>query len=132
MLNSNLQDTRDLIAKEANEWGITVPILVDDTQLIGESLNLSRTAEVLIIDPKKLEIIYRGPLSDRIDYEVQKDKAAKAYAFIKRRGYVIPEDVRAVCKDVLRHRIGLSYEAEAENVTTVDIITEILNRVEIP
>lgn len=58
--------------------------------------------------------------------------ASKAYAFIKRRGYVIPEDVRAVCYDVLRHRIGLSYEAEAENITTVDIITEILNTVEVP
>ena len=59
-------------------------------------------------------------------------KAAKAYAFIKRRGYVIPEDVRAICKDVLRHRIGLSYEAEAENITSEDVITEILNKVEIP
>ena len=58
--------------------------------------------------------------------------ASKAYAFIKRRGYVIPEDVRAVCLDVLRHRIGLSYEAEAENITSVDIITEILNTVEVP
>ena len=58
--------------------------------------------------------------------------AAKAYAFIKRRGYVIPEDVRALCHDVLRHRIGLTYEAEAENITTEDIITEILNTVEIP
>jgi MoxR-like ATPase len=58
--------------------------------------------------------------------------AAKAYAFIKRRGYVIPEDVRAVSKDVLRHRIGLTYEAEAENITTEDIIDEILNRVEVP
>jgi MoxR-like ATPase len=58
--------------------------------------------------------------------------ASKAYAFIKRRGYVIPEDVRAVCHDVLRHRIGLSYEAEAENITSVDIITEILNTVEVP
>jgi len=58
--------------------------------------------------------------------------AAKAYAFIKRRGYVIPEDVRAVCPDVLRHRIGLTYEAEAENITTVDIISEILNTVEVP
>jgi len=58
--------------------------------------------------------------------------AAKAYAFIKRRGYVIPEDVRAVCYDVLRHRIGLSYEAEAENITTEDIISEILNTVEVP
>lgn len=58
--------------------------------------------------------------------------ASKAYAFIKRRGYVIPEDVRTVCYDVLRHRIGLSYEAEAENITSVDIITEILNTVEVP
>ena len=59
-------------------------------------------------------------------------KAARAYAFIRRRGYVIPEDVRAVCHDVLRHRIGLSYEAEAENITTEDIITEILNNVIVP
>ena len=58
--------------------------------------------------------------------------AAKAYAFIKRRGYVIPEDVRAVAPDVMRHRIGLTYEAEAENITTEDIINEILNIVEVP
>jgi MoxR-like ATPase len=58
--------------------------------------------------------------------------AAKAYAFIKRRGYVIPEDVRAVCLDVLRHRIGLTYEAEAENITTEHVINEILNTVEVP
>jgi MoxR-like ATPase len=59
-------------------------------------------------------------------------KAAKAYAFIKRRGYVVPEDVRSVCYDVLRHRIGLSYEAEAENITTEDIITAILDTVQVP
>ena len=59
-------------------------------------------------------------------------KASQAYAFIKRRGYVIPEDVRAVCHDVLRHRIGLSYEAEANNLTSEDIISEILNTVEVP
>ncbi len=59
-------------------------------------------------------------------------KAAKAYAFIKRRGYVIPEDIRAVCHDVLRHRIGLSYEAEAENITSEEIITGILNKIEVP
>jgi MoxR-like ATPase len=58
--------------------------------------------------------------------------AAKAYAFIKRRGYVIPEDVRAVCMDVLRHRIGLTYEAEAENITSENIVSEILNTVEVP
>jgi MoxR-like ATPase len=59
-------------------------------------------------------------------------KAAKAYAFIKRRGYVIPEDVRAICHDVMRHRIGLTYEAEAENINSTDIITQILNKVEVP
>jgi len=59
-------------------------------------------------------------------------KAAKAYAFIKRRGYVVPEDIRAICHDVMRHRIGLTYEAEAENITTENIISEILNHVEVP
>lgn len=58
--------------------------------------------------------------------------AAKAFAFIKRRGYVIPEDIRAVCHDVLRHRIGITYEAEAENVTSEEIVTDILNTVEVP
>ncbi len=58
--------------------------------------------------------------------------AAKAFAFIKRRGYVIPEDIRAVAHDVMRHRIGLTYEAEAENITSEDIINEILNTVEVP
>ncbi|HBK72189.1 MAG TPA: ATPase, partial [Flavobacteriaceae bacterium] len=58
--------------------------------------------------------------------------AAKCYAFIKRRGYVIPEDVRAVVHDVLRHRVGVTYEAEAENITSVDIINKIVNEVEVP
>lgn len=58
--------------------------------------------------------------------------ASKCYAFIKRRGYVIPEDVRAVVHDVLRHRIGITYEAEAENLTSVDIINKIVNEIEVP
>ena len=58
--------------------------------------------------------------------------AAKAYAFLQRRGFVIPEDVRAICPDVLRHRLGLSYEAEAENITQEDIIHQLLNAVEVP
>ncbi len=58
--------------------------------------------------------------------------AAKAYAFLKRRGYVIPEDVRAIAMDVLRHRIGLTYEAEAENVTSEELVNEVLNRVDVP
>lgn len=59
-------------------------------------------------------------------------RAARAYAFLHQRGYVIPEDVRAVCHDVLRHRIGLTYEAEANNITADEIISEILNKVEVP
>ncbi|MDE6871682.1 MAG: AAA family ATPase [Bacteroidales bacterium] len=79
-----------------------------------------------------------GSLSSLISYggspraSISLSMASKAYAFIKRRGYVIPEDVRAVCNEVLRHRIGLTYEAEAENVTTENIISEIINAVEVP
>ncbi|MBQ0044821.1 MAG: AAA family ATPase [Bacteroidales bacterium] len=79
-----------------------------------------------------------GKLKNLISYgaspraSISLSMAAKAYAFIKRRGYVIPEDVRAVCNEVLRHRIGLTYEAEAENVTTEQIIAEIINAVEVP
>ncbi|MBQ8864344.1 MAG: AAA family ATPase [Rikenellaceae bacterium] len=79
-----------------------------------------------------------GHLSNLISYggspraSISLAKAAKSYAFIKRRGYVIPEDVRAICHDVLRHRIGLTYQAEAEGVTTEEIITEILNNVVVP
>lgn len=77
-------------------------------------------------------------LKDMIDFggspraSINLALAARAYAFIKRRGYVIPEDIRAVCHDVLRHRIGLSYEAEANNMTSEEIISEILNKVEVP
>ena len=79
-----------------------------------------------------------GKLSGLISYgaspraSIALSMAAKAYAFIRRRGYVIPEDVRAVCNEVLRHRIGLTYEAEAENVTTEQIIAEVINAVEVP
>jgi MoxR-like ATPase len=59
-------------------------------------------------------------------------KAARAYAFIKRRGYVVPEDVRAIAHDVLRHRIGLTYEAEASNITSEEIVSKIINKVEVP
>ena len=58
--------------------------------------------------------------------------AARSYAFLKQRGYVVPEDVRAICHDVMRHRIGLTYEAEANNITTEEIVSEILNKVEVP
>lgn len=79
-----------------------------------------------------------GELKDMITFggspraSISLAKAARAYAFIKRRGYVVPEDVRAVAHDVLRHRIGLSYEAEASNVTSEEIVSKIINKVEVP
>ncbi len=79
---------------------------------------------------KDLSSMISNPASPRASINMA--LAARAYAFIKRRGYVIPEDVRAVCHDVMRHRIGLSYEAEANNLTSEEIISEILNKVEVP
>lgn len=88
----------------------------------------TRTPEEYNLDNIKSLISFGG--SPRASISLA--RASKAYAFIRRRGYVIPEDVRAVAHDVLRHRIGLTYEAEAENITSEDIITEILNAVEVP
>lgn len=79
MINSNLQDTRKRIAKEAEEFGNDFPILVDDTQLIGESLGIERTADTYVIDPKTWKIVYRGALDDRLGYETQKFSATKTY-----------------------------------------------------
>ena len=79
LLNSNLQDNSESIAVEAAEWDIDIPILDDDDQLVGETLGLSRTAEVLVVDPKAREIIYRGPLNDRLSYERQKESARNHY-----------------------------------------------------
>lgn len=79
-----------------------------------------------------------GELKDLITFggspraSISLAKAARAYAFIKRRGYVVPEDVRAVAHDVMRHRIGLSYEAEASNVTSEEIVSKIINKIEVP
>jgi MoxR-like ATPase len=116
-----------------------------------EILNARKTVREVYMDEKIeryiLDIVFATRTPD--EYKLSKIKpfinygasprasinlalASKAYAFIKRRGYVIPEDVRAVCFDVMRHRIGLTYEAEAENITTEEVISEILNAVEVP
>ena len=81
LLNANLQDDRASMRKEAAEWDIDIPILDDETQLIGEALGLVRTAEVLVIDPKAWQVAYRGPLNDRInDYERQRAEVGEHYA----------------------------------------------------
>lgn len=78
MLNSNLQDRRETIRAEAEEWGIDFPILVDETQELGERLALTRTAEVLVLDAAR-QVAYRGPINDRLSYERQRQAADKHY-----------------------------------------------------
>ncbi len=79
MLNSNLQDNRANITKEAEEWGITLPILDDDTQIIGESLDLVRSGEVLVLNPENWDLVYRGPLNNRLTSEIPQSKATEHY-----------------------------------------------------
>ncbi len=130
----------------ANEFPVTKPVLGTDdiirARAVVREVYLDEKIENYITDIvfasrypaeyklKKFEglISYGGSPRASINLAL----ASKAFAFIKRRGYVIPEDVRAIAHDVLRHRIGLTYEAEAENITTEDIINEILNTVEVP
>jgi peroxiredoxin len=80
MLNSTKQDTREEIAAEAKEWGFDMPILMDKNQLVGEQLGVTRTAEIIVIDPKSWKVVYHGPIDDRVTYERQKAKADNHYA----------------------------------------------------
>ena len=79
MLNANLQDDRENVREEANAFSIDYPILIDEAQLVAESLDLHRTAEALVIDPKTWRILYRGPIDDRLNYEAQKPSASNHY-----------------------------------------------------
>lgn len=116
-----------------------------------EIIDLQKTVEMIYIDEKienyivDLVFATREPakyglndLRNLIQYgaspraSISLAKASRAYAFLRGRGYVIPEDVRAVCHDVMRHRIGLTYEAEANNITADEVITDIIDKVEVP
>lgn len=142
------EEERKIIRQNLNPDGMPVikPVIGSE-----EILNARKMVREIYMDEKIeqyiLDIVFasRNPGNYKLDKlkplisfggspraSISLAHAAKAYAFLKRRGYVIPEDIRAVCHDVLRHRIGLTYEAEAENITTSDIINEILNVVEVP
>ncbi len=121
---------------------VVTPEEVIEAQKIVEKIYIDEKIENYIVDivfatrePAKYDL---SDLQSIIDYgaspraSISLAKAARAYAFLKGRGYVIPEDIRAVCHDVMRHRIGLTYEAEANNITTDDIITNILDKVQVP
>ena len=79
LIDSNLQDGRETVAKESAEFGNDLPILIDETQLIGEALGVDRTADVFVIDPKTWRLVYRGPMDDRLSYGAQKSEAGKQY-----------------------------------------------------
>ena len=153
MLNAKIsyptkQEERDIVRMNLSGEGLPSPHKVIAPEDIVKA---RRVVEDVYMDEKIEKYIVDIIFATRepVEYNLQKlqtliayggsprasislAKAARAYAFIRRRGYVIPEDVRAVCHDVLRHRIGLTYEAEAENITTEEIITDILNNVIVP
>src|SRR5580658_255859 len=79
MMNSNLQDTRDSVAKEAADFDYQIPIMMDTSQLIGESMGVTRTAEVFVIDPKNWHLMYHGPVDDRLSYGTEKPQATHNY-----------------------------------------------------
>ncbi len=142
------EDERQIIRRNLNDDDFgKISQVVDQEQII----KARKTVRKIYMDDKIeqyiLDIVFasRDPeqanlasLAPLIEYggspraSINLALASKAYAFIQRRGFVIPEDVRAVCLDVMRHRLGLTYEAEAENVTSEDIIRQILNAVEVP
>ena len=113
-----------------NARNVVKEVYIDEKieQYIADIVFATRYPEKYGLEDLKNMITYGG--SPRASINLA--KAARAYAFIKGRGYVIPEDVRAIVHDVMRHRIGLSYEAEAMNVTSEEIISRIINRVEVP
>ena len=142
------QEERDIVRMNLNGAGlpavhkVIAPEDIVKARSVVEDVYMDEKIEKYIIDiifatrePAEYDLQRLQPLiayggSPRASISLA--KASRAYAFIRRRGYVIPEDVRAVCHDVLRHRIGLTYEAEAENISTEEIITDILNNVIVP
>lgn len=133
---------RNISGDERRPQALLSPQAIIDAQKIVEQIYIDEKIERYIVDIvfatrfpadydlKNLTNIISFGASPRASIGLA--RAARAYAFLRQRGYVIPEDVRAVCHDVLRHRIGLTYEAEANNITTDDIISEILDKVEVP
>ena len=143
----NQQDEREIIRRNMTGSTPSVTAVVTTEEILRARQVVQKVYMDEKIEQYILDIVFatRNPqqyglqkLQNLIQYggspraSINLALASKALAFLKRRGYVIPEDVRNVCADVLRHRIGLTYEAEAENITAEDIINQILNKVEVP
>ena len=127
MLNSNLQDRRETIAAEAEKYAIAVPILHDETQLIGESLDLIRTGEILVIDPKSWEIVYRGPINDRQVYERQKNEASEHYAADAIKAVLAGEPVEITKRDAIGCLINFAQKNQShEQISYSETIAPML------
>lgn len=141
------EEERHIMRQNLNHSGATInavvsPLEIMEARKLVREVYMDEKIEQYILDVvfatrypeeyklKKLKPLIAYGASPRASISL--GMAAKAYAFIKRRGYVIPEDIRAVCHDVMRHRIGMTYEAEAENISSEQVINEILNAVEVP
>ena len=114
MLNSNLQDQRASIAAEAAKYDIEVPILDDETQLIGESLELVRTGEVLVIDPKTWQVAYRGPVNDRLQYERQRAEASEHYTADALEALLKDEPVAQAQRDAIGCLINFAHAGQKQ------------------
>lgn len=142
-----MEDEREILRQNVNRVAQEINQVVSPEQIISareavRQVYMDEKIEKYILDivfaTRNPEKYGMGNLKPLINYggspraTISLASAAKAYAFLKHRGYVIPEDVKAICYDVMRHRVGLTYEAEAENVTSEEIISEILNNVDVP
>ena len=129
-LRGALPEVKPVITSEDIIKARSDEVYIDEKieQYIADIVFATRFPERYMLPELKNMITFGG--SPRASINLA--KASRAYAFIKRRGYVVPEDVRAVAHDVLRHRIGLSYEAESNNVTSEEIVSNIINKVEVP
>ena len=143
----NLEEEQEIVRSNINDsFGDIKPVVS-----VKEIINAQNSVKSVYMDDKIekyiLDLIFATRYPEKFGLEelqsfinfgasprgsINLASASKCYAFIKRRGYVIPEDVRAVVLDVLRHRVGLTYEAEAENITSEDVINKIVNKVEVP
>ena len=127
MINSNLQDDRGSIRAEAEEWDIDIPILVDETQMIGSSLELTRTAEVLIIEPDTWELTYRGPLNDRLAYERQKADISNNYVADVLDGFLAGDTVQVEAPEAQGCLINFEHDSDSgEKISYVEDIAPLL------
>ncbi len=127
MLNSNLQDDRDSIAREAAEYGIELPVLVDETQLVGEALGVVRTAEVFVIDPDGWQLVYRGPINDRVTYEHQKPAATASYLADTLDAMLAEEPVPLAERDAIGCLVNFPERSEAHSaISYSDTVAPIL------